>query len=111
MMSFAANLARARSHLIIVFGLISASALIMSIETTKTGRVATSAKGGGTAPTSAETRAATWAWTNLPPSQRTPEMRNAAARLGVRDATSVRLGSAEAAAILLALDKSHGEPR
>lgn len=111
MMSFAANLARARSHLIIVFGLISASALIMSIEATTPGRVATSVKGRATAPTSAETRAATWAWANLPPSQRTTEMRSAAARLGVRDARSVRLGSGEAAAILRALDKSHGDQR
>lgn len=110
-MSFAANLAKARSHLIIVFGLISASALIMSIEATKPGRVAASAKEESAAPTPEETRAATWAWAHLPPSRRTPEMRRAAARLGVSDARAVRLGSGEAETILLALDKSHGGER
>lgn len=107
MMSFAANLTRARSHLIIVFGLITASALIMTIEANEPGRVSSRAK-PSTAPvavTPAEQRAAAWAWAHLPPSARTPELAAAAARLGAQGATVAEPGPAEAAAILRGLDR------
>lgn len=115
MMSFAANLTRARSHLIIVFGLITASALIMTIEANEPGRVSSRAKPSGApvavtaavtaAVTPAERRAAAWAWAHLPPSARTPELAAAAARLGAQGDTVAEPGPAEAAAILRALDR------
>jgi hypothetical protein len=107
-MSFAANLSRARSHLIIVFGLISASALIMTIEANQPSRVSSAAAQSDAAPTRAQQRAAAWAWAHLTPAQRSVEMREAAARLGVQDTKASRLGPDEAAAILRALDQSRG---
>jgi hypothetical protein len=110
-MPFAANLSRARSHLIIIFGLISASALIMSIDANQPGRVSSAAAPSDGTPTRAQQRAAAWAWAHLTPAQRSPEMRDAAARLGVRDVRATRLGPDEAAAILRALDASRRAPQ
>jgi hypothetical protein len=104
-MSFAANLSKARSHLIIVFGLITASALIMTIEAREPKRLSASLPAFRHAPTAAERRAAAWAWSRIPENARTPDLRVAAERLGALQAKPVAVGADEAAAILRSLDQ------
>lgn len=106
-MSFAANLTRARSHLIIVFGLITASALIVSIEKTEPGRVAAPVVLEGSTPVAVRRDAAALAWAQIPIAQRTPQLQEAAQRLGVDTAAPpARPSPAQAAALLRSLDAS-----
>lgn len=107
-MSFTTNLVRARSHLIIVFGLITASALIMTIETRAPGRLAT---GMQTKLTPAERRAAAYAWAHIPPAQRTARLRQLAARLHLKDDPDAAMGPEEAVAVLNALTVPEREIR
>ncbi|MBT0668010.1 hypothetical protein HT136_06475 [Novosphingobium profundi] len=102
MMSFAANLVKARSHLVIVAGLITASALIASIEANEPGTLALRTF-GHSALDPATQRAAAYAWAQIPAEQRTPELEQIAARLGAETAPAPALGPKEAEALLRTL--------
>lgn len=105
MMSFAANLAKARSHLVIVAGLITASALIASIEANEPGTL-TLRTFGHSALDADTRRAAAYAWARIPPEERTPELQQLAARIGIAADTAdapATLGPREAKALLRTL--------
>ncbi len=102
MMSFAANLAKARSHLVIVAGLVTASALIASIEANEPGTLAL--RTFGHSALDADTRrAAAYAWAQIPPEERTPELRQLATRIGIEADAAPALGAREAKALLRTL--------
>jgi hypothetical protein len=106
-MSFGTNLMRGRSHIIFVLGIVTASAIIASIESQELGKPV-SLTVEKTAPlTAAEREAAAFAWSRLPPDMRTAELKHVASDLGGTILPPRELSPASARSILLALHARH----
>jgi hypothetical protein len=108
MMSFAANLVRARSHIVFVLGLLTAAALIVTVEERDPGRIGRKA---AERISPAEPEAAALAWAQLPPDARTPHLRRIARELGIGNTRGAKPSAATATATLLAIHDANSQKR
>lgn len=106
MMPFASNLVRARSHIVFVLGLLTAAALIVTIEEQDPGRIGRRA---AERISPAERDAAALAWAQLPPNARTPYLRRIARELGVGNTRKPEPSAAAATATLIAIHAANSQ--